>query len=142
MSEAKLTSAQLTKVFGVELPERYRRFIDSGEYQKYNHWILPKLKGHSSDHGFELVFDAEKLQTTFKVHGVKIAKEKKIPIAVPRRTELCVLTIDVAQPDGPVGIWEEGTFLSFLPSLDALLKQLQAPTAKPAPMSEEEEDEG
>jgi hypothetical protein len=60
----RLTSAHLARAFGVDLPERYRRFIDSGEYERYNHWILPTLKGHSSKDGFELVFDANKLQST------------------------------------------------------------------------------
>jgi tetratricopeptide (TPR) repeat protein len=127
---SKLSSTALAELYGVELPERYRKFIDSGEYVRWNKRKLDRIPGHSK-RGVELSFDSPRLAALFREHGVTAKAVRQIPLALPKGLELCALTLDVSKPACPVGVWDEGSFVSFLPSLDALLAALDGKLEAP-----------
>lgn len=130
-----LSAATIESTFGVTLQPRYRNFIETGEYARYNDRMVSNVPGL----GFspQVVFDAPKLLTIFRTNGVKI--ESKIPLAAFRgNPEL--LTVDVSDPACPVGVWDSGSFFHFHPSLDALLASLQESPKTPLHESEMDDD--
>jgi hypothetical protein len=131
-AKTKLRSAAVAESYGVELPERYRRFLDSGECERFDGKKLDKVPGHSK-RGVEVSFASPRLASLFRESGVRTAELKKIPLALPKGLGgLCVLALDVSKPECPVEVWDEGSFVRFLPSLDALLAALDGKLEAPA----------
>jgi hypothetical protein len=132
MANPKKILAALEKDLGRLLPERYRRFVESGQIKDYRGLWCGGLPGYDPAAAFKVAFP-EPGFSLFEEHEIDRAQH-------PDRLPLCSLGkepqfLSVAlQGECPVEMWdhETGQFRPFAASIDEFLKKNLSFTA-PAP---------